>query len=372
MPSSGNVLRFRTRAETTNVSPSLASAYAKAYLDAAPANETAEVLGPLGDADVLLSVCNLLRDQVNTSPAEISEKASRLHGWLVGTHPAVGFFDEREYFLGETALTAGAAFRLLGKRDETERWLDRADASFRHTLNPAASLARVAYVRLTLRFDMRRYDDVLELLPSVSLTFQKVGMPAELAKCHFLEAMALKDLGRDEEAKEKLEYLACAAEFDCENAIRGMALLNLGDLQGRAGAFEAALASYALANPLLQSTKRYIALADLKGMVGDTLQRMGRVDQSLAAYRESIQDYLSVGAQTRAAYLRVVLAQALLEAGRPNEAEWEIRHAIPVISTERMVPEGFAALSVLGEAVRQRKADPKALSELREYLQAKN
>ncbi len=37
-----------------------------------------------------------------------------------------------------------------------------------------------------------------------------------------------------------------------------------------------------------------------------------------------------------------------------------------------MVPEGFAAVGLLGESVRQRKTDPKALLELREYLQAKN
>lgn len=372
MPDSANVLRFRPRSETAHLSQESAEAHARAYLEACPSDNAVETIGPLADADVLLSLCNLLRDEVNTAPAEISEKASKLHGWIAKTHPALGFFDERDFFLGDTALTAGTAFRLLGRREETERWLDRADASFRHTLNAAPNLARVAYARLTLRFDQRRYDDVLELLPSVALTFGKLGMDRELAKCRFLEAMALKDLGRDSDALAKLESLVSGSEVLCDDALRGMALVNLGDLQGRESRFDLALKAYAQALPLLQSSKRHIAIADLKGMVGETLQRMGKFGPSVEAFREAIQDYSALGVMTRAAYLRVVLAEALLANGRTSEAEWEIRAALPTIRNEKMVPEGFAALGVLAEAILQRKTDPKALVELREYLQAKN
>jgi hypothetical protein len=65
------------------------------------------------------------------------------------------------------------------------------------------------------------------------------------------------------------------------------------------------------------------------------------------------------------------LAQTLLEAGQPREAEWQILAALPTIDEEKMVPEGFAAVALLRESVRQRKTDPKALLELREYLRAK-
>ena len=39
---------------------------------------------------------------------------------------------------------------------------------------------------------------------------------------------------------------------------------------------------------------------------------------------------------------------------------------------EAMVPEGFTAVALLRESVRQRKTDASALHQLREYLQAKN
>ena len=368
-----NVLQFRLRSEARPALKSAeAAAYARAYLEASPGDDASEAVGPLADADVLLSLCNLLRDEADSAPTQVAEKAARLHSWISKTHPAVGFFDERDFFLGETALTAGNACRLLGRREETERWLDRADASFRHTLNAATNLARVAYARLSLRFEMRRYDDVLELLPSVALTFEKLGMVRELARCRFLEAMALKDLGRNDEAMAKLQVLVGNQEFCGEDAVRGMSLYNVGDLYGQASQFDLALHAYTEALPLLQRARRFIALADLKGMVADTLHRMGRVDESLESYREAVRDYAELGVRTRNAYMRIVLADALLGAGRVKEAEWEIRAALPIITQENMVPEGFAALGVLGEAVRQRKSDPKALVELRQYLQANN
>jgi hypothetical protein len=66
------------------------------------------------------------------------------------------------------------------------------------------------------------------------------------------------------------------------------------------------------------------------------------------------------------------LAEALLEVGRAREAEWEILAALPTIEEQKMVPEGFAAIALLRESVKQRKTDPKALLELRQYLKAKN
>lgn len=370
MPESAKILRFPSRA-SVGLSRQVALHQATTYLSSAP-EERADLAACLRDPDVVLAICSSLRDDANTAPSRVAEEASRLYRNLSAFGPEVGFFDERDYFLGESALIAGGSYRLLGHREDTELWLDRADANFRHTLNPSPMLARVAYIRLALRYDMRRYSDVLELLPSVALTFEKFGMDQELSKCRFLEAVSLKDLGRDEEAMVALDLLASGREVRCEDGLRGMALVNLGDLHGKHEAFELALSKYTEALPMLQSAKRFIALADLKAMVGDTLRRMGRVEASLSAYRESVSDYCSLAIATRAAYARILLAEALVQAGRFKEAEWEVRAALPTIDQERMVPEGFAALALLQESVRLRKTDPKALLEVREYLQAKN
>jgi tetratricopeptide (TPR) repeat protein len=325
----------------------------------------------LQDTDVLMALSLGLWDLVNSSPSDVAAEASGIYSWVSRRTASDFFFDERDYFLGEAALLAAASFRMMGSRDDTLRWLDRADSAFRHTVAPAAHLARVAYVRLALKYDMRHHDDVLELLPSVALTFEKLGMQADLSKCKFLEAMSLKELGRTEQAMERFTSLA-SAKGCAEPTIRGLALANMGDLHSEQGNFERALASYAQAAPLFKSANRFASTADLKLMIAATLRSMGRREASLDAYREAARDYEALGMSTRVAYIRVLLAEALLEAGRPREAEWEIVAALPAIDQERMVPEGVAAVALLEESVRQRKTDSRALLEVREYLKARN
>jgi hypothetical protein len=148
--------------------------------------------------------------------------------------------------------------------------------------------------------------------------------------------------------------------------------VNVADIHVSQGRDDLAAESYREAVGLLRKGRLPAAVAHLKGVIGETLRRQGRLSASIDSYRAAIEDYGELGMSTRVAYLRVVLAETLLEAQQPREAEWQILAALPTIDEEKMVPEGVAAVALLRESVRQRKADPKALLELREYLQAKN
>ncbi len=369
MPEQARVLKFRPRLGVASKSREEALGQAQDYLvKAAEEGFTPERV--CDDPDVLMAICALLREKVNTCPTDVLEPAAKIFGWLSQSSQGPWFFDERDFFLGESALIAGCAARLLGDRADAELWLDRADASYRHTINPTPNLARVGYIRLTLRFDMHRHREVLELLPSLSLTFEKLGMYTELAKCWLLEAMSFKAQGLSNEAARGFERII--SETRSDDAIRGMAMLNLGNLRSLDGRYDEALSAYRSALPVVSASQSATALADLKGMVGETLQKMGQLGAAVAAFRESVNEYVQLGMQTRVAYLRVVLADALLESGSPREAEWELLTALPTLEEQGMVPEGFAAVGLLRESVRQRKTDPAALSELRDYLQAKN
>ena len=143
---------------------------------------------------------------------------------------------------------------------------------------------------------------MLELLPSTALTFERLGMRTDLAKCLFLQAMSLKVMQRLDEAADLLGQLA--SDVHLEAALRGTALLNLGNLYSNQGFLERALVAYGQAKPLLESGHRLATLADLKVMFGETLRAMGRGTDALAAYREAIADHVGLGMMTRAAYLR--------------------------------------------------------------------
>ncbi len=369
MPETARILQFRARHGSAPISREEANSRAHAFL--ATGQRTQDYVdATLADGDVLSAIHALLWDLINSRPSDVASDGAAIYSWLSSRAERDFFFDERSYFLGEAALLAAGALRLLGRRDETERWLDRADASFRHTVAPAAHLARVSYIRLTLRYDMRRHEEVLELIPSVALTFRKLGMGRDLLKCKFLEAMSMKELGRIDEAAVGLDRLAGCEGID--GGLAGTALVNLGNLRSEQGSLDLAISAYTQALPLLRAANRFAALADLKLMLGGTLQRAGDISGAILSFRESASEHQALGMETRAAYLRVVLATALIEAGQPREAEWEILAALPTIDREEMVPEGFAAVALLRESVRQRKTDPRALLEVREYLQAKN
>lgn len=372
MPEAGKLLRFPAQAEAP-VSRDEVMRQARDYVARVGESDLLrQRQGLLGSPDVLMAVCSLLRDATDANASGVFRESSELYKAIGRAESPVGSFDEKDYFLGETALIAATASRVMGKRDESEVWLDRAEAGFRDTINPAPALAKVAYQRLALRCEAGRYEEVSELAPMLAGTFSKLNMVIEQAKSLFLQGLALKQSGKHDDALGVLRSIQTDDVRKLEPGLVGLALVNLADIHVAEGQDQLASEAYAQALPLLQKANRPAAIAHLKGTIGETLRRQGRLVAAVGAYRAAVAEYDALGMSTWVAYLRVVLAQTLLEAGKPREAEWEILAALPTIDEQRMVPEGFAAVTLLRESVRLRKTDPSALSELSEYLRAAN
>ena len=115
-----------------------------------------------------------------------------------------------------------------------------------------------------------------------------------------------------------------------------------------------------------------LTLADLKGTIAETLRDQGMLAEAVVGYLEAIKDYEKIGMSTYVAYIRVVVAETLLAQGRVEEAEEEIRSAMPTIEKEQMVREGAAVLALLRDSsIQRRQADPNPLRELRIQLLSK-
>lgn len=326
----------------------------------------------LSDPEILVALCATLKELCEVRPAVAAEEACAVYQWLAAPGRSVGLFDEYHYYLGEVALRAASAFRYVGRFNEAEDWLDRADAAFRHTINSAPLLANVAFARLALRYGTGRYASVLELLPSLTASFQKLGMQLEGSKCAFLKAMTLKMTGRVEEAFSVLQEMRLSPYVKAEGSLYGQVLVHIGNFYGSIGEFETAANTYVEALPVIQASNRPQALAELKWSIGDTYRAQTKNGKALEAYRSALSEYQMLGMRGFASLMHLVIAELLLELGRPREAEWEILAALPTIDEEGMAPEGFAAVALLKESVRQRKTDQNALRELREHLQAKS
>ena len=366
------ILTFPAKGRRTDLRPEDARGAALDYL-ATPESQRTEELkrSILSNTETLFALVAHLRNTFDSSPASVARDAEDVYHWIAARQLEVGLFDEKDYLLGEFALVAGTATRHLGHHERAERWLDLSEAAFRHTINAAPHLTNVAYARLALHFHARHFQEVLDLLPSLIKSYERLGMPTELAKCRFLEAMCLKQRSRDSEAFNKFCLLAQSLDHANEPALLGHVLIEVGGYLAVQGQGERAIETMGRAASLLQEANRPMALAHLEITIGETLRSQSRHLEALAAFRSATRLYGQLEMVTFAAYARLFVAETLIALARPREAEWEILAALPTIENERMVPEGFAAIALLRESVRRRRADPDALRELLEHVRAK-
>jgi tetratricopeptide (TPR) repeat protein len=369
----GRVLPFRARRAPQASSAEQSRAAARTFLATAREDRTDEVTeSVLTDADAFLAVCAEIKDRCDAEPAAIWEEARTFYCWLKDSQKSLGLFDERDYFLGECALTAGNAARHLGKRDEAEIWFDRAEASFRHTVNPAPLLANVSYARLTLSYDKRQYERVFESAPSLGESFRRLNMSRERLKCDFLEAMTLKESSRPAEALAKLQGMRVEEGLAAEPRMEAFVMLHTGELLSSSGRHAEAVACLKQVAAREAVQTQPLLSAHLHTAMAVAFREQGMLSQAAGAFRGAAEQYAAAGMSTLEAYLRIVLAETLIALSRHREAEWQIAAALPTIEEQGMVPEGFAAVTLLRESVRRRQADGNALRELREHLQAKN
>jgi tetratricopeptide (TPR) repeat protein len=324
----------------------------------------------LEDPETLLSLCSLLRDWLESSPAAVRDEAEFLYRFIETPRREIGLFDEREYFLGETALLAGTACRQLSRREEAHLWFDRAEAGFRPTLNAVADLSRLGYQRLAERFEERQVDVVLELLPALIEGLQRLKMPEEALKCRFLEGLALMETDSLLQAVELFTNICAEAEAIGSERLLAIAHTNLTHIFGMMGDAEGAIAASAKAIPVLRRLDDRVALAKVQWGLATLLRETGQIPASIDAYRKAQLEFESMGMRADVAALSLVIADLLHEEGRDDEALREISSALPVITELRMAPEAKAAFSLLREAARRHEIDPRALRDLHRYLQS--
>jgi tetratricopeptide (TPR) repeat protein len=373
MSLSAKILPFPSQRESAWLSPRDADFAARDFL-AIPIDRRSDADREryLDSPDILLAICSNLRGRRDLAPTVVETEAIDAYRWISRPECEMGLFDERDYFLGEVSLLAAAASRQLGKREDAFRWLDRAEAGFRHTMNPAPGMANVAYVRLALRYEMGRYDDVLELSPSLESSFSKLRMPLEGVKCRLLRAMTLKQTGHHASAIDLLGNLCGEATLSADPFLGARILAELGDSQQLEGRLDLAMKAFQEALSLLREREVSLAKADLKLYVGGVHKALGALSDATESFREAQRDYQALGMRALVAYTHLVVAETLLEMRRDREAEWEILAALPDIDELKLVPEGFAAVALLRESISKRKPDTSALQKLRAQLQGNN
>jgi tetratricopeptide (TPR) repeat protein len=337
---------------------------------ATPVAERREKAGDLrlDDPALLLSICEVLRSRLETTPATVRDEAEFFFGFLENPRRPIGLGDEREFLLGELALTAGGASRVLFRREDSHRWFDRAEANFVLTSDSPRHVARLAYQRLALSVEERRFAEVLELAPRWSESLTRLGLAEDALKCRFLEGVCLRELGEVPASVEVFHQIYLEAEKQKNVRLMAQAANNLALYHRALGDLNESLAYARKALPLLEQLDSRVHLVKLRWCVGDILREQRKLSEAIEAYRAVRLAAEEVGMRGDVASIHLVVADLLLDVGQEREAEREIRAALPIIAEEKMVPEGIAALTLLRESLRTQTVDRTALRELHEHF----
>jgi tetratricopeptide (TPR) repeat protein len=323
----------------------------------------------LEDPEVLLALTQELTRRVESTPMAVRDDADFFFNYLESPYRPIGDFDEREYFLGEFALLAGGSSRLLFRREEARTWLDRAEAYFVQCAGAGTHAVRVAYQRLGLAIEERRFEQIFELAPLWAQSALRLGMIEESLKCRLLLALALQESNRASDAVREFEQIRRQASKNKSARLEAIAVNNLALLYGSLGRLEEAVDAAREAFPMLTAIDNQVGLAKLRWYMGNVLREQGKLGESLEAYRAAREAAEQVGLRGDVAAIHLITGDLLLDMGMDAQAEWEVRAALPIIDEEQMVPEGFAALTLLRESLRRRKLDRGALRTLHGYFQ---
>lgn len=321
------------------------------------------------EPETLLSLCQILESRLEGSPVSVRTDSALILELLLESKTQAFLFDEREYYLAELSLVAGTASRLLGEQEDARRWFDRAEIWFLLTVNASADLARLSFQRLAVKFEQREFDDVLTLAAPLCETFNRTGSKEHALKCRYLEAATLKEMDRLSEALPIFQSIADEAKTLGVLRILAPTMVSIVQIHSELGDSARAFATSIEAAPILQASNNRVALAKLHWGLANLARQTGSLPDSIQAFRSAQQEFQEIGLRGDVAAIHLILADLLLETGQERQAEWEVRAALPIIDELKMVPEGFAAMSLLRESLRRRSIDRKALRNLHGYFE---
>ena len=315
----------------------------------------------LGDETVLLTYCVSLDDERNRSPEGIKGHVDALYRWLLqeglesGLDPGV-----RSYLLAKVAITGMVVEHHLGRDERWQCWVAEANRwalEGKHAILAAA----IQQGHLVRRFDRREYDQVILEAPSVIARLDGLSMVEPARWARLTMAAALKDAGRAEEAyrplTEVLELALSAGDF----MTASLSLANRSEVLDKSGRADEALRDAKEALVLAQKSSCGWAIAVAKAFIGEWYVDHGDVSTGIDAYRAAARTYESLGMVTRAAYMRILLADALLVAGQPTNAVSEVVAALPAIEAQRLSQEAVAAVMIVREALYRREVNSDSL-----------
>lgn len=321
----------------------------------------------LNEPAVVLTVSTRLAVFRNVSPAMAANEAAFAYTCLLEACDGIEL-ESRNHLAAEFALSVCVATRHLGRFSESTAWALRAGRLFAKTESGDAFQAQVDFQHLCIAYERGEFRWVTDRVAAVISSLRAKDPTNQLGRCQFVQALALKDEGLFQEALGRLEGLRNSIDGEADPLLLGLVLANMGESLAGMSNYAAAMRYLQDAIELLRVANVPFAVANFRGILGEVLRDQGRLTEAIDSYRAGLASYCDLEMSARAAYLRVILAETLIAAGREGEATAEILRALPILRREQLVPSALAALTLLQESLRRQEIDPHALRQLRDHL----
>src|SRR5262249_11735379 len=172
----------------------------------------------------------------------------------------------------------------------------------------------------------------------------------QVACADLLRGECHKEAGRLDQAIVAYREVAESPASAGDHLLRGLALLNAAEVSARLDA-GVGLSGVRVAQEFLEEQTRKWPLAQLQASVGEFLRDSGRVRGAIEAFQGSVSLYEELEMQSKASYVRLLLAEALIAAGRVSDARSEIAQVLRAAEEQAVAADVLAAVSLLPPAL---------------------
>jgi hypothetical protein len=325
----------------------------------------------LSDEVVLLLYCEELELARNRVPLDVAREARLLYDWLAenGRSHSVST-NQAHFFSAWIASSLVVSEHHLRSDGAVHEWIGRAQQHISLCAGAPTLEAQLDQIRITMRYDNYEISpELVEACGALVRRFETLGMADGAARARQLGAVILKELGEDDRALEWAMVAHDLARACGELCVASLSLGVCAQILGLRGQFAEAMRLGRESLKYGEQSGSCWVVAEAVGSVAEVLRDHGNLRGAIEGYRAAIDSYEALAMRAQAAYLRVILAEALVIAGLHTEGTAEILRALPVIEEHHLTREALAAVGILREAIRRQESDPDALGELRHQLQ---
>ncbi len=296
--------------------------------------------------DIYLGLA-ILRRERGRRPLDVLKVCMELYDSLLKRESRGSSETERAFFLGEFASLAASLWRVIGKRNECASWLGLARQQFVRADANKPLLAKVQLIEAVETYGSHHYEKTEKELAALATVLCHFEMPRETLLCKLILAMQLKDRGENALAAPMLAEIVTdwrdTSEQACfSTAASGLAELRLAENDAPQAAELAVEALFAAR----ASGDRHVE-ASAWSFIAVLHRDAANSEAAVCCLETSIRLFEEAPSVRMAAYLRVFLAEVLIENRRYSEALDQLLAAVPGIQSENMIVVGVHALKLL-------------------------